>query len=374
MSLQIPEGTYYSQYDGSGGGLVTAQNSGLDQKERASVDQIPTVRPADFYSPDPEIRRKYEETVMNALTDIGFVFVETPEIFTSLPEVYDASKAFFDLPEEVKLTYARPDIHYQRGYTPLREETSIFCLHRGPNKSRLPDEKENLFFGPDLPEDHHLRKAFPDLYAANIWPKEVPQLQRLVPQIRQQLFDVGLQILKVVEKARHYPDGYFAEMTKDSATLLRLLHYPPLTQEAIDEGRPWGCEHTDINLLTVLPASTKKGLQVRRRDKVWIPGTAPANHSLVQVGDMLQYLTSGELLSANHKVDAPTTPTTEGRRSMALFIHPAGNKILQGDRPITRSGQRAYPPITAAEQLMKRLKIIGLASSGIEVAGKRVGY
>lgn len=372
MSLRTPErGTYFSQYDG-GGGLVTSKNSSYDTETRQALEEIPAVNPKDFYSPDPEVRRQYEATVMHALTDIGFVFVETPEVFRHLPEFYDASKKFFDLPEDVKLKYARPDIHYQRGFTPLYKETSIFCLRRGPNKTALPDSKENLFFGPDLPDGHPLMKAFPELYAPNIWPEEVPELQQLVPQMRQQLFDVGLEVMQVIEKARHYMPGYFAEMTHDSATLLRPLHYPPLTQESIDQGAVWGCEHTDINLLTVLPASTKAGLYVRRRDKKWIPGTAPENHSLVQVGDMLQYLTCGDLLSANHRVDAPKVPTTEGRRSMALFIHPRGNFMLEGDRP-TAPGKKSYPPILAADHLMRRLNKIGLASSKIAVPGK-VGY
>src|SRR3989344_9139802 len=118
----------------------------------------------------------------------------------------------------------------------------------------------------------------------------------------------------------------------------------------------WGCQHTDINLITILPASTRPGLKIRRRDGIWIDGIAPPNCVIAQVGDMLEYLTAGRLMSAAHKVEAPKEGTTEGRLSGALFIHANPQTLFQTENPM-------YPPKTAYQMLDERLTGINLSES-----------
>ena len=52
-------------------------------------------------------------------------------------------------------------------------------------------------------------------------------------------------------------------------TLLRVIHYPPMT-ERVPAGAIRAAAHEDINLLTVLPAATAKGLQVMTQQGDWI--------------------------------------------------------------------------------------------------------
>ena len=42
-----------------------------------------------------------------------------------LDESYTYAKEFFDLPEEIKTQYARPEIGGARGYTPFGKETAL---------------------------------------------------------------------------------------------------------------------------------------------------------------------------------------------------------------------------------------------------------
>lgn len=60
-----------------------------------------------------------------------------------------------------------------------------------------------------------------------------------------------------------------SQMIKGSEqTLLRVLHYPPLSGDE-EPGAVRAAAHGDINLLTILPAATAAGLQVVGKDGAW---------------------------------------------------------------------------------------------------------
>jgi isopenicillin N synthase-like dioxygenase len=84
----------------------------------------------------------------------------------------------------------------------------------------------------------------------------------------------------------------------------------------------WGCRHTDGNLVSVLPPSTSAGLKVKVRGGDWIDAIAPPGHAIVQVGDMLQYMTGGYLRSAVHRVDAPPLPPRKPVLRTAVHLPP----------------------------------------------------
>jgi isopenicillin N synthase-like dioxygenase len=315
----------------------------LSGEHRNILNEIPVVDLADFHSTDAGRRDAFVERVAEGFQDIGFIFVRTPHISPMLPKVYETYKKLFDLPLEAKMGYERPDLHHQRGYTPSFSEIGIYCQKSGPG----------------VPEDHAMVQRFPSLYAPNIWPKEVPEFREMSTALYQELFGLGTSLLDALEVYLGYEKGFFDDVVRESPTVLRPLHYPAVQEYQLDK-IVWGCQHTDINFLTVLPASTKKGLWVQTRSGEWVPGMAPPDCSLVQVGDMLQYMTGGYFLSAQHKVDAPTEPTTEGRYSSALFIHARSNFTFQVDRRLAENPAQ-FPEITAESYLYKRLQEIGLA-------------
>src|SRR3989344_8549140 len=88
------------------------------------------------------------ELLGQAFHDIGFAFVKVPEEVPTglstarlLPWVYEKFEKVFNLPEEVKAKYKKPQIHYQRGWTPPFKEKAI-------GEDRY-DAKENWFIGPE---------------------------------------------------------------------------------------------------------------------------------------------------------------------------------------------------------------------------------
>ena len=299
------------------------------------------------------------ELLGQAFHDIGFAFVKVPEEVPTglstarlLPWVYEKFEKVFNLPEEVKAKYKKPQIHYQRGWTPPFKEKAI-------GEDRY-DAKENWFIGPEKILDETLIERYPDLYAPNVWPDEAPMFHIAMLVLYQDLYDIGRDALRLVSYYLERGDNFFEDMLRDAPTVMRANYYPPIAPR--DVGKVvWGGKHTDINLITVLPPS-KPGLWIRRRDGEWIPGVAPEGCVIVQVADMLQYLTGGYFLSAMHEVRAPQESTDDGRCSAALFMHARSEVLL---KPMNFVAQiEPYPPITAGELLRKRLREISLAAEG----------
>lgn len=93
-----------------------------------------------------------------------------------------------------------------------------------------------------------------------------------------------------------------SEMINNSdKTLLRVLHYPPMTGEE-EPGAIRAAAHEDINLLTVLPAANEPGLQVMSKDGEWIDVPCDFGNLIINIGDMLQEASGGYFPSTTHRV------------------------------------------------------------------------
>lgn len=129
--------------------------------------------------------------------------------------------------------------------------------------------------------------------------------------------------------------------------LLRILNYPALTGNE-PEGALRAAEHTDINLITLLPAATAEGLQAKTKSGEWVDVPINKNWIIINAGDMLQEATDGFIPSTYHRVINPTGEAAkEARLSMPLFQHP-NHSVRLSDRH------------TAASYWEERLKEIGV--------------
>jgi isopenicillin N synthase-like dioxygenase len=129
--------------------------------------------------------------------------------------------------------------------------------------------------------------------------------------------------------------------------LLRVINYPAL-KDLNTHGAIRAQEHADINLITLLVASTQPGLQVKNTKGKWIDVATNPGELIVNTGDMLQECSGGYFPSTIHRVINPTKKNkSKPRLSMPLFIHPRNDVILS-------------EKYTAGEYLEQRLKEIGL--------------
>ncbi|MFN1548672.1 isopenicillin N synthase family dioxygenase [Vibrio natriegens] len=139
-----------------------------------------------------------------------------------------------------------------------------------------------------------------------------------------------------------------SEMINNSQkTLLRVLHYPPMTGEE-EPGAIRAAAHEDINLLTVLPAANEPGLQVKSKEGDWIDVPCDFGNLIINIGDMLQEASGGYFPSTTHRVINPTGGRQDKSRiSLPLFLHPKPDVVLS----------ERY---TAHSYLMERLRELGV--------------
>ncbi|MBE2168536.1 MULTISPECIES: isopenicillin N synthase family dioxygenase [unclassified Cobetia] len=139
-----------------------------------------------------------------------------------------------------------------------------------------------------------------------------------------------------------------SNMIKDSGqTLLRVLHYPPMTGSE-EPGAVRAAAHEDINLLTVLPAANEPGLQVMDVNGEWMDVPCDPGQLVINVGDMLQETSGGYFPSTTHRVINPTGEgSSQSRLSLPLFLHPRPEVVLSDKH-------------TADSYLKERLRELGV--------------
>lgn len=136
-------------------------------------------------------------------------------------------------------------------------------------------------------------------------------------------------------------------ISNSEQTLLRVLHYPPMTGDE-EPGAIRAAAHGDINLLTVLPAANEPGLQVQDKDGGWIDVPCDFGNLIINIGDMLQEASGGYFPSTIHRVINPTGKGSDKSRiSLPLFLHPRPDVVLS----------ERY---TADSYLNERLKELGV--------------
>ena len=104
--------------------------------------------------------------------------------------------------------------------------------------------------------------------------------------------------------------------------MIRLLYYPPLSgNEPADAMR--AAPHEDINFITLLPAASQQGLEIKPKQSDWQQVETSSDSIVVNIGDMLKELTDHELPSTTHRVVNPAKEARQmARISAPLFCHP----------------------------------------------------
>ncbi|MFA5685304.1 MAG: 2-oxoglutarate and iron-dependent oxygenase domain-containing protein [Lysobacteraceae bacterium] len=285
-----------------------------------------------------------------AYREWGFAGIRNHGIGQDLIDAaYEAFRAFFALPEEVKKQYHVKGGGGARGYTPFGIETAKDSKHF--------DLKEFWHVGRELPADSHYRQVMAD----NQWPQEVPEFRQQALALYGALDELGSRVLSALALHIGLPQDWFADKTDAGNSILRPIHYPPITTDDIPNVRAGA--HEDINLITLLVGASAEGLEVLSRKGEWVPFTADADTIVVNIGDMLQRLTNHVYPSTRHRVvNPPGEKARQPRYSTPFFLHPNPDFLIDVlPSCITPDSPNRYPePITAQGYLEQRLREIKL--------------
>ena len=216
--------------------------------------------------------------------------------------------------------------------------------------------KEFWHFGQTVLDNDPIKSQYPD----NVEVAELESFNSVGVEVYQKLELAGTEMLRAIALYLILDENYFDAKIHNGNSILRPIHYPPITSEPKNAVR--AAEHEDINLITLLMGASADGLQVLNKNGDWISVTALPDQIVVNVGDMLQRLTNNKLKSTTHRVvNPPKEKWGTSRFSIPYFLHPRAEVSLDClDSCVSESNPKHYEEITAGAYLDQRIRELGL--------------
>ncbi|MAW67968.1 MAG: isopenicillin N synthase family dioxygenase [Flavobacteriaceae bacterium] len=313
------------------------------------MNQIPSVNLKDFLSDDKKNKERFVQSIGTAFQEIGFCAVRGHFLDKDLvSRLYAQIKLFFDLPEEIKRKYEHPEYSGQRGYVSFGKESAKGSKHG--------DLKEFWHFGQYISDDDISKYN----YFPNIIVDELPEFNKVGEEVYKTLEKTAKFVLRALALYLKIEEKYFDKYIENGNSILRPIHYPPITDDPKEAVR--AAAHGDINLITLLMGAHGKGLQVKSADGQWIDAVASEEELMINIGDMLSRHTNNVLKSTVHRVVNPDKELLKkSRYSIPFFMHPVSEmKLNVLDSCICDEFPKSFDDITAGEFLEERLIELGL--------------
>jgi len=310
---------------------------------------IPSIDLADFTSGDAEKKAQFVKQLGEAYETIGFVAVKNHGLSDALcTSLYTEVQKFFSLSEAQKRQYEIEGLGGQRGYVSFGKEHA-----KNRNEGDL---KEFWHFGQTVEDGDAIKDEYPE----NVKVNELSNFNPIGKEVYQKLEVAGRDMLRAIALYLELDEKYFDAKIHNGNSILRPIHYPPITNEPKDAVR--AAEHEDINLITLLMGASADGLQVLNKNNDWISVTALPEQIVVNVGDMLQRLTNNKLKSTTHRViNPPKEKWGSSRYSIPFFLHPRSEvSLISLECCIDENNPKQFTDITAGEYLEQRIKELGL--------------
>lgn len=313
-----------------------------------TLRKVPTLSLGSYLHGSQDDKVKFIEQLFHGIKDYGFIILKDHDVSKELLlKAYQILEQFYKLPSSKKQSYISEMGGGQRGYTAFGKEHA--------KGSPVMDLKEFWHVGREVPAGH----AFEKYYPKNIWPDDsVKEFRQVFEQLYTQLETAGIQMMEALSYPLQVEKDYFSKMVVEGNSILRLLHYPPIP-DGVDTRCVRAAAHEDINFITILPAATTSGLQLKDRDGTWLDIESDFGALIVDAGDMLARITNDVIPSTTHRVINPQDGTNNSRYSMPFFMHPHPESVLSCLKSCRGNGAK-YEDILAHEFLMQRLREIGL--------------
>ena len=287
-----------------------------------------------LYGSDSE-KKHFSNELGQAFEEIGFaILINHGQDAKFYQKMESVCKEFFQTNPEINRTpyLAKRFGSVNQGYFPVNQ-TSI--IH--------PDLVEGWVF---------CRRAFnldndPDYKADKFWPNDEYE-----KKFRELIIKHQKLVLPIMQASLKYLgcDEHLYDQKLDNSNFgFRLNYYPPLNEELAESsgGRMLG--HEDVDLFTILPASSQPGLQIlNRKNMKWIRLSPPEGALIINTGDYMQRITNDRFPSTTHRVAQPSNKSNRNmvRVSLPMAIYVWENIMLE---VLPGLGKPKYPPIRAEE-------------------------
>ncbi|RYP52204.1 hypothetical protein DL768_002595 [Monosporascus sp. mg162] len=247
------------------------------------------------------------------------------------------SAKLFALPFEDKLAMANlPRDAPQRGWSRQGAETTAY-LRPERMKEGVPvdlkDEKEHFDCSTRGDTEH-----------PNQWPDEsvLPGFRPFIEDVYEICQRISLQIIEAMEIGLSMPRGRLGGKCKDTASELRLNHYPAIPLSRLLDGKSKrGWPHADFGIITLVFQDSVGGLEMEDRSYpgtfVPVPPNTPGAQSelAVNISETFERWTNGQIPAGIHQVAPPANMRgmKEGivpERYTHIFFFKASKKVSVG--------------------------------------------
>ena len=276
-----------------------------------------------------------------ACETIGFYFIEGHGVSQDLVDRTFAEAArFHALPLDAKMAL-RANQH-NVGYMPVRGSTTRSSKI---NRNNRPNLVEAFFVARDLPPDHPDVIANKRFRGMNQWPEGLPGFRETAVEYCAAIEALATRMMPIYAAALDLPDGFFDAAFDEPQFMFRMSHYPP--QDEIRDDEFGSAPHTDSGILTILPPSPLRGLEIKARSGDWFAAPIMPGRFLVNTGDMMHRWTNHRFLSTPHRV---INHSGAERYAIPLFFD-CGTDYVMECLPTCRGpgNPPRYPPTTFAE-------------------------
>ena len=279
--------------------------------------------------------RRVAAVVEAACTGAGLFVLAGHGIDDELEAAFDASRAFFALPPEVKDRVPRIDRY---GYVPDRIEARDPSSTAYMGRSSLAAEYLDMGLAGEV--DLEAVEALGcNGFAAAVRAYQAAALA------------AAHGVLEALAATLGVP-GFFAARMSEPQCRLRFLHYPPTERLADGSAPVFSTPHTDYGAITLLAVDGLPGLEVLH-DGAWTPVAAPPGSVIVQLGDMLARWTNDRYRSTPHRV---VGSSGADRFSIPFFVNPDPHTAVSTiPSCVTAAHPERYEPVTAGEFLVSRI-------------------
>jgi isopenicillin N synthase-like dioxygenase len=319
---------------------------------------VPIIDISGYFGGSPREKLDIARRIDSACRDIGFLVITGHGVPSELIERTQAvSRAFFDLPEDVRRRYVAADPRSNRGY--YAEGT--LAAANSKDISSAPDFRETFKMGrPQVfaADPYFATEAARRVFSPNIWPDAVEGFEAAWTEYYKSMENVAFALMRLFALALDQPEHAFDDKIDRHMSTLSAANYPELKQEPLPGQLRCGA-HTDFGAITILKAEDKPGgLEVRARNGDWMRVPIVPDAFIINIGDMLERWTNDRWVSNLHRVANPPADRNLGsrRQSLICFFHPNYDAVVECIPSCKGSDAAKYPPITAREHLLEKIR------------------
>jgi isopenicillin N synthase-like dioxygenase len=335
-----------SRSDESAEDLVVAQK--VDMAEVPMIDFTP------FREGGEAGKRLVAAQIADACEQIGFFYLKghgVPEQVSR--DAFAESANFYRRPEEERARSAA-NASWYRGWIAKPRAAGL------PRDSRLFEQYRIQAESPPAPPDS------PSLfYQPNRWPDDMPAFRTACDNYNAAMLALSADLMHAFAIGLGVPEDRFDDFFHRPLWQLSLLYAVPLP-EGIDMAVSNMVAHTDEGPFTILAQDKVGGLEVKRRDGVWIDAPPVPGAFTINVGDMLMWWSNGRYLSNFHRV----RNKSGGERYSIPFFQNPDHDVVVAPLPelVARDGGVAhFPPVQVGAHLgrfyatleKKSLEVVG---------------